>query len=356
MGLAPYLVTTIDHIQDLQPDNFKKHYPLLKQFFLAVGAGWITQDEEPEPLSAANERIDSEVSYLILAKTHEDYRTKLTELSTACARWKALKDNFITRTHSDRLIAFQQLITIDHNIKDPIVLYTTQVSNLCMKLARMDLTIPDDIKTCILLARLNPGMYSTRKDLVKNEKFPSYEDAAACLRSDAHDNSKSDHMIKVEDVPVAFGLAARIPSPPSEPPPQEAFAKGFRWCSPRSDKDCFRCGREGHRAQFCLADMPQAVRDWILNSISRREQALAPAPSSYSTSLSGPKTARKSEEGLAAQGPHVSDDDSSSDDEPQIPWEILDKKQRKTFKRLGFMPPASASTAAAFASTSRYVI
>ncbi|KAF7293573.1 hypothetical protein MIND_01136100 [Mycena indigotica] len=83
MGLAPYLVTTIDHIQDLQPDNFKKHYPLLKQFFLAVGAGWITQDEEPEPLSAANERIDSEVSYLILAKTHEDYRTKLTELSTA---------------------------------------------------------------------------------------------------------------------------------------------------------------------------------------------------------------------------------------------------------------------------------
>ncbi|KAL1687027.1 hypothetical protein GGG16DRAFT_105315 [Schizophyllum commune] len=39
---------------------------------------------------------------------------------------------------------------------------------------------------------------------------------------------------------------------------------GFRWCDPTHDSHCHCCGQKGHIAAYCIYDMPQKVKQWVM--------------------------------------------------------------------------------------------
>jgi len=40
--------------------------------------------------------------------------------------------------------------------------------------------------------------------------------------------------------------------------------KGFKWCDPKRDGVCHRCGKPGHQAHMCVGDMPRYIKEWVL--------------------------------------------------------------------------------------------
>ena len=59
------------------------------------------------------------------------------------------------------------------------------------------------------------------------------------------------------------GRASSRPSSPRPAPSRED--KGYRWCDPLNEGHCHRCGRSGHIAARCIHDMPQHVKEWVMN-------------------------------------------------------------------------------------------
>ncbi|KAJ7217819.1 hypothetical protein GGX14DRAFT_561183 [Mycena pura] len=337
MGIPAHIATAIDGVTNLSPENFGEHESLMNEFWTAAGLEWVLLDEEPT-LSATQKKLDTEGSFLLFAKVDPEYRGMVKPHSGTHARWKALKSAFTTVTFSDRLILFDHLISIEHNPGLHITKYISDVETMAKDLKAQSLEIPDDVLTSILLARLHPIMSASKKSLCKETTFPAFKDASARLRADAHDDAKDDETrVKIEAAVQgmqATAFAARIPRPPSGAPPPEAFEKGFRWCSPKSDRDCFRCGRPGHRAQFCMAVMPEAIAQWILGAIS---QASSTTPT-YTPSLVPPTADAQA---MAAQaGPAPDDDDDSElDDSDRIPWDSLTPEQVEEFEDRGLHRP-----------------
>ncbi|KAJ7156751.1 hypothetical protein C8R46DRAFT_1222881 [Mycena filopes] len=309
MGIPAHIVGAIDAVTNLSPENFGEHESLMNEFWTAAGLEWVLLDEEPT-LSATQKKLDTEGSFLLFSKVDPQYRLMIKPYSGTHARWKALKTSFYTVTFTDRLILFDQLIS-----------YIADVEAMAKDLKAQSLEIPDNVLTSILVARLHPIMAASKKSLCKETTFPDFKDASARLRADAHDNAKDEEIqVKIEAAihgMQATAFAARLPRPPSGDPPPEAFEKGFRWCSPQTDRDCFRCGRPGHRAQFCMAVMPEAIAQWILGAIS---QASFTTPA-YTPSLAAPV------EGLRAM---VAQADAAPDS---------DDKQVEKFEECGLHRP-----------------
>ncbi|KAJ7161662.1 hypothetical protein C8R46DRAFT_1037873 [Mycena filopes] len=338
MGIPAHIVGAIDAVTNLSPENFGEHESLMNEFWTAAGLEWVLLDEEPT-LSATQKKLDTEGSFLLFSKVDPQYRLMIKPYSGTHARWKALKTSFYTVTFTDRLILFDQLISVEHNPGLHITKYIADVEAMAKDLKAQSLEIPDNVLTSILVARLHPIMAASKKSLCKETTFPDFKDASARLRADAHDNAKDEEIqVKIEAAihgMQATAFAARLPRPPSGDPPPEAFEKGFRWCSPQTDRDCFRCGRPGHRAQFCMAVMPEAIAQWILGAIS---QASFTTPA-YTPSLAAPVEGLRA---MAAQADAAPDSDDS-DDEPDardlIPWSSLTPEQVEKFEECGLHRP-----------------
>ena len=39
--------------------------------------------------------------------------------------------------------------------------------------------------------------------------------------------------------------------------------RGYMWCNPSNEGNCFRCGHSGHFATCCHVNMPPEIRDWV---------------------------------------------------------------------------------------------
>ncbi|KAJ7115022.1 hypothetical protein C8R44DRAFT_795181, partial [Mycena epipterygia] len=57
---------------------------------------------------------------------------------------------------------------------------------------------------------------------------------------------------------------------------QNSDDKGYHWCDPTNKNHCHCCGRSGHIAARCIHDMPQHIKDWVMNnSLCERSHAVA---------------------------------------------------------------------------------
>ncbi|KAJ7102797.1 hypothetical protein C8R44DRAFT_808560 [Mycena epipterygia] len=61
---------------------------------------------------------------------------------------------------------------------------------------------------------------------------------------------------------------------------QNSDDKGYHWCDPTNENHCHRCGRSGHIAARCIHNMPQHIKDWVMNN-SSRERSHAAAESAH---------------------------------------------------------------------------
>lgn len=321
MGIPTHIVDCISTVTALGPENFSEFSPLLLEFFPAAGLSHVIAEDDPGVLNATTQKLDDEFSLILYSKVDPTHRKLIANIKGARARWNKLVTSWTNSTFVDRIITFEELISIVHDPAHHITVFTESIDSLCGELSKRGLDIDDAIKTSILLARLHRSMAATRYSLCAGSTFPKYDEATARLRLDSH---HTQVRIKEEEPDVSIAaMFVRVPGPPGGNPPPEAFEHGFRWCSPPSDKDCFRCGRPGHRAQLCMAVMPEPVVQWIL-------RATRSGSSPYVPTLTSP--AARDAPKVNARPAFVEEKADDQDyDDWDIPWEILSPEQLKVF-------------------------
>ncbi|KAF7319925.1 BAG domain-containing protein [Mycena kentingensis (nom. inval.)] len=350
MGIPSHIVECIAGVQNLSPDNFAEHVPIMEEFFTAAGLSHVSQENEPGPLPSTTQKLDDEFSFILFSRVAPAHRSILAKSKGGRARWQKLVSSWTNSTFVDRVLKLDELLRIEHDPGQHITVFTEALDTLCTDLGKKNLTIADDVKTSILLARLHSSMAGTLHALCADATFPTFADAVARLRLDAHHARTYAHIKEEDREPILGAMLARIPRAPDGPAPPEAFRDGFRWCSPQSDQDCFRCGRPGHRAQLCMAVMPESVVQWILTATRSGRNSSAPA--SYTPDLAGPRKGQEAARIASAGVWEQEVDDDQDYGDWNIPWEILSPEQLKVFVEHNVRPPSTSTSPQASSSKS----
>jgi hypothetical protein len=126
----------------------------------------------------------------------------------------------------------------------------------------------------VLLMHLDESFHAARISILTQSVEPSLDDIKRILTSSTSANNVT---IKIEPQDTALAARSRFSrfdkSTRSGRDPL-VDDKGYRWCDINSD-GCYRCGKTGHVASRCMYNMPQHVKDYIMNS-----RSLSPSRSS----------------------------------------------------------------------------
>ncbi|KAF9021881.1 hypothetical protein BDZ89DRAFT_1137707 [Hymenopellis radicata] len=246
-------------------------------FFRATGAQYIERLEEAVPASKAT--LDSELHLTILSHTHADYKHLVTKASGALAAWKALRADCLHGDTRASIAAWLNFISIKHDIDRPIGVFLSAVTTAASRLEALGQKPSDFQVIATWLGLLNVNYSATKATAYRRFaelKLDEVETFLKDARSDRDDSSpesrpREETVAKPEPVEASLkaytaprraggsaGVSrnvAKFPSSSSGP---------FRWCSANHNDQCRRCGRTGHIADRCIADMPQHVKDWVV--------------------------------------------------------------------------------------------
>lgn len=220
---------------------------------------------------AANKRVYSLLYFLILP----DFRSLITDVSTGVLAWTALKNEFEKDSASTRLALRNQFYSIQHDASKPITIFIESILSISRQLKAIGREPGKDEVEDIILLRLDKSYESVRSALITREKPPTlleitaavkaYGTNQAVINAASHStDSMNSEKVKVEDLNDAM-VAAYVKKRWNG---NGSDSKGdFDWGNlKRRDDVCFRCGREGHIAPRCVADMPKDAKDRILSA------------------------------------------------------------------------------------------
>ena len=204
---------------------------------------------------------DKKARGIIFFRIDPQYRSFFSTSSTTSVKlWEALKTKFEASNLATRIDARRQLYTTPHDPSQSVDFYI-----LALKTARERLKAitGEDIKDRdfmdVLLMNLHPDFSQIRTSILSQSAEPTLETVISVLTKSANDLSMTS-IIKQESVLAArsgpFGAGGSGRDPVDD--------RGFRWCDPKREGVCHRCGKPGHQAHMCIGDMPRHVKDWVL--------------------------------------------------------------------------------------------
>ena len=282
-------------------------------------------DEKPTEAKErkAWEAKDKSSKTYIWLRLSPELRPLAAEHSSGSSLWTALKSKFETSTMARRITARQSFYTCPHDPSLPVDVYIQQLSQFRRQLIAMGQKVEDQEFTDVLLMNLDSSFDALKTTILAQPTEPSLDTIKAILTKTTP-SSDASISIKQESVFAARSKSGNIGRVDTgkrsgRSPGRRDFGveypvddKGFRWCDPTTDRACHRCGRRGHVASTCIADMPQNVKDWVI-SLSR----------SNSPPRSGPPHLHSAQS--ATSYPHyrdVSDDDQDTHSAPVGPMLI----------------------------------
>lgn len=332
----------------LNETNFGLQEQTWGVFFTAAGLNFIN-DATTTDVPTGSVQVDREAFASIFRLLSPDYRPLLRNLNSALAAWQKIRSEFARKGLQDRVRVWKLLTHVEHDPLVNIEVFIDAVDNYCQILKGMNHPVPDSEQVNILIGQLDASMTEATTALLTRDPIPTLDNVKDYLRiySRAHSSSDS-HPFPIKEEPkdeVLMANAARpgrfsrgtsgfnsdaAPSGGSVPPASNSNfsrGKGFRWCAAVHNDQCRRCGREGHIADRCVADMPQDIKDWVLNGPPRVRSAPAP----YSAEASSAVQFANSVSVAGAQD--ISDDDGS-DYSAANSADISDPEERAEFQRV----------------------
>lgn len=172
----------------------------------------------------------------------------------------ALKTKFEVSNLATRIDARRHLYTTPHDPSQSVDFYI-----LALRTARERLKAitGEDIKDQdfmdVLLMNLHPDFSQIRTTILSQSTEPTLETVISILTKSANDINTTS-IIKSESVFAAnyspFGTGGSRRDPVDD--------KGFKWCDPKRDGVCHRCGKPGHQTHMCVGDMPRHIKEWVL--------------------------------------------------------------------------------------------
>jgi len=259
-------------------DNFQGWKSSMSMFFSAVGATHLTTDPLPDSVPADLVSLDKQITFYIFATLDADVRYLMDQKKSGLEAWKAVLGHFQRSNVGRRLQARQDLYRVTHDPFKPISAYIHAVDKAVQVLKGLSVDITETEHGDVLLMNLHESFSTVRATILSSKDEPALSSIKEVL-SGSSVSAIPSLSIKQEpyDVMPAANVAQsgrRIRSTPSASPSGTVDIQGFRWCSPINEGHCFRCGRPGHVAHLCIADMPENIKDWVMKGRTPYSSAL----------------------------------------------------------------------------------
>jgi hypothetical protein len=256
-----FFTSAISQISFLTPDNWftwKTEMEMLLAMEGLDGVVFGTEKKEGDAKDQATwDQKDRKARGIIFFRIDAHYRTFFTSSSSSSALlWKALKDKFEASNLATRIDARRQLYTTLHDPSKSVDFYILALKNAREHLKAIT---GEDIKDRdfmdVLLMNLHPDFSQIRTSILSQSTEPTLDIVISILTKSANDLSiKHESVLAARAGPFGAGGSARDP----------VDDKGFRWCDPKREGVCHRCGKPGHQAHLCVGDMPRHIKDWVL--------------------------------------------------------------------------------------------
>ncbi|KAG7090347.1 hypothetical protein E1B28_009467 [Marasmius oreades] len=268
-------ITFIQHCPKLTKDNFAAQEKYWKKFFIAINARYVVElaDEVPPEKKA----IDDELAFIIQNFVHPDFQHLIEDDLSGLASWKKIRESFVSSTFQAKIQAYKAFISITHDDESPSSAYIHHIDSAAKRLKDLNVPQSDDTVMCLLAA--NFRHLETRAKLY-GLSAPTLDSVKQLLLASADLSEEVDgeevRVKKEEGAAVARsgyqsrsgnqfgGSSGGASRPPS--------GQRFRWCSAVANDQCRRCGLNGHIAERCIYDMPQEVKDWVMQGAPRQNR------------------------------------------------------------------------------------
>jgi hypothetical protein len=260
-------------IPKLNNSNWQDFKDNMDMFFYAVGADYIAdmdlEDTATQVVPSSSKALDKQLVLPIHLKVEPPLKHLVKNIKTsALLCWIALCKYFNKSTMQKRLTAHGELINVVHDTSQPIEVYIHTVTSLYKTLETLGYKTEELQVKDYLLLKLDKSWQTVRTAIMAANQEPTLETIKNSLIT-ASSTMQLDDQVSTSAFSTQVRSRSKAPStyqastpvvPPSSLPPDD---KGYKWCN-TNNNGCYRCGRPNHSSIFCLINMPQYVKDWIM--------------------------------------------------------------------------------------------
>ena len=237
--------------------------------FLGIEGLWeiVCGDEDrPEAKAAqatwvkSNRRAYAFIYFLI----SPNLRNPIVDLDLGSEAWKKLCEKFETDKASLRLMLRQRLYSLHHDAKNPVTIFIDAVRTITRQLNAIGRVVADDEIGDLILLGLDKSFVPIRSALLARKTPPTLTEIIDAIEAfEASERVATRAHLEPETSYGDTAMYASSKRAPSTPADTSAFDWGN---TARRPNVCERCGRSGHTAPRCFADMPHPVRSAMLQA------------------------------------------------------------------------------------------
>lgn len=203
--------------------------------------------------------------------------------TTSRTAWKNLCAEFEGNTRAQRMEFKRELYRPRHDPEKPIADYIQGIVSAAGSLTALGHTIaPADIVDSIIM-NLDESWTLVYTLLTTQAHEPKLEEVKAALSAHEKHNplremSESAHAVRAGGRRRKSRSRSRSRRRSRSRSRRRSHSRprqsgGFDWLNTRDRDVCHRCGRAGHRSSRCMADMPDWVKDKIMQEVTDRKDA-----------------------------------------------------------------------------------
>ena len=279
------LAALISKVDPLTDKNWYKWKNQIMMIFRMDGSAALVAGTEPRPNDRTDaakwDKRDSTALGLIWASTHADFLFLVEEEASGSACFAKLKKKFETTSFARRVELRKRFYSIEHDPSKLINIYIQQVLDAKGQLVAIGHKIEDVEVKDVILMNLHSSYETVKLSLLTQPTEPTLEvirsilnssspiiDAPFAIKSEPTDTALATKFKKKDSHGTHSVMSHRNDVGHSNHGRSKSGEgildeKGFRWGNVTSD-NCHRCGREGHIAALCVADMPPDIKSQIL--------------------------------------------------------------------------------------------
>ena len=269
--IPPGFATLASEIPKLCSTNWGEFKDAMEMLFMGCGADYIIDATASTTIPKDCVRLDKQLTFYIWTRVDDEFRYLVNGTkSSALLTWMTLLSHFQKSTMPRRVAAREQLYSVVHDPSKSIDIFIHSVTSAAKVLADLGHKIEDTEIKDILLMRLDDSYATVRTSIMTSKEEPDLATIKDLLSSASDSIPQPTVMVHANVVSNGYKSKPKY-SPPSSPtagpvhgssPPSDN--KGFQWCNTTTQDGCHRCGRANHIAAYCIFNMPQNIKDWVM--------------------------------------------------------------------------------------------